>query len=101
MMSSSAARPAIFVGGGEKSTEASRGGVGGQKNFFKDSRKISFCLQHFLMTFFSNRKLQKITTQQQWYRRRTDNYRRRRADQQKSAAAAPSNCRRRGRRTAL
>src|SRR6218665_2963167 len=87
MMSSSAARPAIFVGGGEKSTEASRGGVGGQKNFFKDSRKISFCLQHFLMTFFSNRKLQKITTQQQWYRRRINKSQRRRHPQIVGGAA--------------
>src|SRR6218665_3675662 len=45
---------------------------GTQKCFLKDSRKISFYPQYFLMTFFENRKLQKINTQQKRHGRRAD-----------------------------
>src|SRR6218665_429650 len=100
------------VGGGAGQfwpAEAARGGVGGQKNFFKDSEKISFYPQNFLMTFFKSSKIAKnnyAATMSSAARRQIiggapTNYRRRHADQQKSAAAAtPTNCWRRQRSAA-
>src|SRR6218665_1687257 len=59
-MVSAAARRSILVGGGAPPAQkiGVGGGAGGQKIFFKDSRKISLYPQNFLITFLVNRKLQ-------------------------------------------
>ena len=81
---SSAASRSISAGPKKSTAAAVRRGVGGQKNFFKDSRKkflLSSTFSDDLYLAFEN--CNKIITQKQWHRRRANNYRRRRADQQR------------------
>ena len=63
--------------------------------------KISFYPQNFLMTFLVIENCNKISTQQKWHRQCANKLSAvaLRADQQKSVT--PTNCRRRGRHTAL
>ena len=69
---SAAASQSILVGGG-CAPGPKKSALAAKKCFFKDSQKMSFYPQNFLITsFLIIENCNKISTQQKWHRRRAD-----------------------------